>query len=137
MKHTSFLRGLTQLTLYTKLHFFISVYSKMVSFSCNYCQDVVKKPKILNHSQQCGSDSYTCVDCMQTFNLSTIKGHTTCVTETQKYQGKWQPKKPAPTNNKNSNEAKDGKKTNEDKKTEEEEKPPCKKPRTEQPAEEN
>lgn len=63
----------------------------MVSFSCNYCQDVVTKPKVLNHVRSCGGDHYTCVDCMATFDLNTIKGHTSCVSETQKYQGKWKP----------------------------------------------
>lgn len=62
----------------------------MVSFSCNYCNDVVTKPKIQNHARSCGSDSFSCVDCMKVFDLETIKPHTTCVSEVAKYQGKYQ-----------------------------------------------
>ncbi|CBZ23887.1 conserved hypothetical protein [Leishmania mexicana MHOM/GT/2001/U1103] len=64
----------------------------MVSFTCNYCQDVVKKPKVQSHANTCGSDTFTCVDCMQMFDLGTVKGHTSCVTEEEKYQGKWKEK---------------------------------------------
>ncbi|AYU80642.1 LYAR-type C2HC zinc finger containing protein, putative [Leishmania donovani] len=64
----------------------------MVSFTCNYCQDVVKKPKVQSHAYACGCDTFTCVDCMQLFDLGTVKGHTSCVTEEEKYQGKWKEK---------------------------------------------
>ncbi|KAG5490406.1 hypothetical protein JKF63_00526 [Porcisia hertigi] len=64
----------------------------MVSFTCNYCQDVVKKPKVQSHAISCGGDTFTCVDCMHVFDLNTIKGHTSCVTEEEKYQGKWKKK---------------------------------------------
>nr|CCM17266.1 RNA binding protein, putative [Leishmania guyanensis] len=64
----------------------------MVSFTCNYCQDVVKKPKVQSHANACGCDTFTCVDCMRVFDLHTIKGHTSCVTEEEKYQGKWKQK---------------------------------------------
>ncbi|GET90428.1 hypothetical protein, conserved [Leishmania tarentolae] len=64
----------------------------MVSFTCNYCQDVVKKPKVQSHANACGCDTFTCVDCMQVFDLGTVKGHTSCVTEEEKYQGKWKEK---------------------------------------------
>ncbi|KAG5473806.1 hypothetical protein LSCM1_04436 [Leishmania martiniquensis] len=61
----------------------------MVSFTCNYCQDVVKKPKVQSHASTCGCEAFTCVDCMHVFDLHTVKGHTSCVTEEEKYQGKW------------------------------------------------
>ncbi|EKG04632.1 RNA binding protein, putative [Trypanosoma cruzi] len=62
---------------------------RMVSFTCNYCHDVVKKPKVNGHAAQCGGASFTCVDCMEVFDLQTIKQHTSCITETEKYQGRW------------------------------------------------
>lgn len=63
----------------------------MVSFTCHRCQDVVKKPKVRGHASLCGGNAaiFSCVDCMQVFDLQTVKGHTSCVTETQKYQGQW------------------------------------------------
>jgi cell growth-regulating nucleolar protein len=64
----------------------------MVSFTCNHCQDVVKKPKVQGHANTCGSYSFTCVDCMHVFDLNTIKAHTSCVSEEDKYQGKWKQK---------------------------------------------
>lgn len=67
----------------------------MVSFTCHLCQDVVKKPKVVGHAALCGRNeaTFSCVDCMQVFDLQTIKSHTSCVTETQKYQGQWLEKK--------------------------------------------
>ncbi|KAG5497340.1 hypothetical protein JIQ42_03826 [Leishmania sp. Namibia] len=64
----------------------------MVSFTCNCCQDVVKKPKVQSHANACGGETFTCVDCMHVFDLDTVKGHTSCVTEEEKYQGKWKQK---------------------------------------------
>ena len=61
----------------------------MVSFNCQRCQDVVKKPKVPSHAASCGSYSFSCVDCMKLFDLDSIKNHTQCVSEVQKYQGKW------------------------------------------------
>jgi cell growth-regulating nucleolar protein len=65
----------------------------MVSFNCNKCGDVVKKPKVQSHAAQCGTGGYSCVDCMVQFDLNTIANHRECVSETTKYQGKWQEKK--------------------------------------------
>lgn len=65
----------------------------MVSFNCQRCADVVKKPKIPSHAQQCGSKAFTCVDCMVTFDLDTIRDHKECISEVQRYQSKWQEKK--------------------------------------------
>lgn len=61
----------------------------MVSFSCPRCGDVVKKPKVLSHAQMCGVDHLSCIDCMEVFDLESIKQHNACVSEVEKYQGKW------------------------------------------------
>ncbi|OCF35456.1 hypothetical protein I317_04972 [Kwoniella heveanensis CBS 569] len=59
----------------------------MVSFQCDGCADTVKKPKLDQHRSRCHS-SFTCLDCSTTFrNPSEYKGHTTCVSEAEKYQG--------------------------------------------------
>ncbi|KAI0302676.1 hypothetical protein BC826DRAFT_985647 [Russula brevipes] len=58
----------------------------MVSFQCDACTDVVKKPKLDRHHGQCRS-SFTCIDCSATFaGPAQWKGHTSCVTEAEKYQ---------------------------------------------------
>ncbi|KAH9599203.1 zinc finger protein [Trypanosoma melophagium] len=67
----------------------------MVSFTCGRCQDVVKKPKVLSHAHSCGAAGFTCVDCMEVFDLNTVKSHTACISETEKYQGKWRQKSTA------------------------------------------
>jgi cell growth-regulating nucleolar protein len=64
----------------------------MVSFQCQRCSDVVKKPKVVRHASSCGSGWFSCVDCMEAFDLKTIQAHTSCLTEVEKYQGKWIPK---------------------------------------------
>ncbi|KEG12019.1 RNA binding protein [Trypanosoma grayi] len=64
----------------------------MVSFTCSFCQDVVKKPKVVGHANSCRGASFTCVDCMEVFDLNSIKAHTSCITETEKYQGRWRQK---------------------------------------------
>jgi cell growth-regulating nucleolar protein len=64
----------------------------MVSFNCHRCGDVVKKPKVQTHAAQCGTTGYSCVDCMGNFDLASIQAHRECVSEVQKYQGKWQDK---------------------------------------------
>ncbi|KAK7692388.1 hypothetical protein QCA50_004013 [Cerrena zonata] len=58
----------------------------MVSFQCDGCSDVVKKPKLDQHRGKCNS-TFTCIDCFTTFNgPSEYKGHTSCITEAEKYQ---------------------------------------------------
>lgn len=61
----------------------------MVSFNCHVCNDVVKKPKVMSHANSCGTSSYSCVDCMESFDLRSIQGHTSCMSEVAKYQGKY------------------------------------------------
>lgn len=67
----------------------------MVSFTCSRCHDVVKKPKVLSHAQSCGGSatSYSCVDCMQVFDLEAVKAHNSCISEEEKYQGRWKANK--------------------------------------------
>ena len=63
-----------------------SVASQSLSFFYAACTDVVKKPKLDRHYGQCHS-SFTCIDCSATFaGPSQWKGHTTCITEAEKYQ---------------------------------------------------
>ncbi|KAM0786672.1 hypothetical protein ACM66B_002120 [Microbotryomycetes sp. NB124-2] len=58
----------------------------MVSFSCEACNDTVKKPKLPNHYNNCGAP-FTCIDCNVTFySPNEWKTHTSCISEEQKYQ---------------------------------------------------
>ena len=60
--------------------------SKQKFFHNEACVDVVKKPKLDSHYGRCKS-SFTCVDCSTTFsNPAQWKGHTSCVSEAEKYQ---------------------------------------------------
>ncbi|KAG9011514.1 hypothetical protein FRB90_007172 [Tulasnella sp. 427] len=72
----------------------------MVSFQCDGCGDVIKKPKLDSHS--CKS-SFTCLDCNKTFHTpADWKPHTTCISEDQKYQKSvYKPKQPQQRNNAN------------------------------------
>ncbi|KAK2464340.1 hypothetical protein APHAL10511_003797 [Amanita phalloides] len=59
---------------------------KMVSFNCNVCSDVIKKPKLDQHYSRCKS-SFDCIDCSKTFNSpAEWKDHTSCISEAEKYQ---------------------------------------------------
>ncbi|KAF8514128.1 hypothetical protein JB92DRAFT_2719769 [Gautieria morchelliformis] len=50
------------------------------------CADVVKKPKLDQHRARCGA-SFTCIDCSKTFPTPfDWKGHTSCISEAEKYQ---------------------------------------------------
>jgi len=58
----------------------------MVSFSCERCGDIVKKPKADQHIAGCRSPM-SCIDCGNTFSPQEVKSHTQCISEAQKYQG--------------------------------------------------
>ncbi|KAF5837296.1 hypothetical protein DUNSADRAFT_4559 [Dunaliella salina] len=58
----------------------------MVWFCCDYCGDTVKKPKLATHFSHCGSHSFNCVDCCQSFDRKGAQAHSVCLTEAQKYQ---------------------------------------------------
>ncbi|KAG8344140.1 LYAR type C2HC zinc finger [Trypanosoma vivax] len=64
----------------------------MVSFTCSVCQDVVKKPKVAGHANLCRGAVFSCIDCMNVFDCQTVKNHSSCVSEAEKYQGKWRNK---------------------------------------------
>jgi len=50
------------------------------------CGDVVKKPKLDQHSGRCHG-GFDCIDCSKTFGTPTEwKGHTSCISEAEKYQ---------------------------------------------------
>ena len=54
-------------------------------FVCGDCGDTIKKPQLKKHFNACSASILSCVDCGQEFNRHTVQGHTTCVTEHEKY----------------------------------------------------
>ncbi|GJQ12598.1 hypothetical protein GpartN1_g4389.t1 [Galdieria partita] len=58
----------------------------MVSFCCDQCQEVVKKPKIEKHFFTCRTHSVSCVDCGKTFDRASVSSHISCITEKEKYE---------------------------------------------------
>lgn len=60
----------------------------MVAFTCNTCGESVKKNKVEKHLMQCSVSSLSCMDCGQNFYGESYNGHTKCITEAEKYQGK-------------------------------------------------
>lgn len=67
----------------------------MVSFVCDDCQTTVKKPKVQAHLSRCRTYSISCIDCGTSFTASSYTTHTSCVTEKDKYQGKFLKKQAA------------------------------------------
>eukprot|EP00920_Eleutheroschizon_duboscqi_P037493 GHVT01089852.1.p1 GENE.GHVT01089852.1~~GHVT01089852.1.p1 ORF type:complete len:183 (-),score=34.14 GHVT01089852.1:835-1383(-) len=62
----------------------------MVAFTCDVCQDVVKKNKIESHCMHgaCqGAWNFTCLDCGEVFQGFSYKAHNQCITEEDKYNG--------------------------------------------------
>lgn len=59
----------------------------MVSFNCDGCGDVVKKPKLAQHYGRCHAP-VTCLDCSQQF-MHPKDAHTSCVSEDEKYQKRY------------------------------------------------
>ncbi|GAA5973163.1 hypothetical protein JCM11641_006299 [Rhodosporidiobolus odoratus] len=57
----------------------------MVSFCCEQCNDTVKKPKLDQHAGRCRGAQFTCIDCNVTFEGTSYRGHTSCVSEEQRY----------------------------------------------------
>lgn len=62
----------------------------MVSFICNACGQTVRKTQVekhyLNDCRSC--DVLSCIDCGKDFQGDEYAGHTSCITEAEKYQGK-------------------------------------------------
>ncbi|KIW83090.1 hypothetical protein Z517_02333 [Fonsecaea pedrosoi CBS 271.37] len=67
----------------------------MVSFQCEACGDVLTKKKLDPHRNQCRGAVFTCIDCMTTFQGTSYRAHTSCITEDQKYQGALYREKPS------------------------------------------
>ena len=60
----------------------------MVYFQCETCCASLKKKQVENHYlQQCKKSYYfTCLSCGKQFDRETIKNHTQCISEEEKYQ---------------------------------------------------
>ncbi|KAF8819835.1 LYAR-type C2HC zinc finger protein [Cardiosporidium cionae] len=62
----------------------------MVSFTCDICQDVLKKRAIESHCLhgQCRNAwNFTCIDCNCVFEGYAYVEHTSCISEEDKYKG--------------------------------------------------
>jgi len=59
------------------------------TFECGRCNDCFTKKKAEAHLMTRCSGAVTCVDCNVVFDITSIKAHTSCVTETDKYAGRW------------------------------------------------
>lgn len=59
---------------------------KMVSFSCEVCNDTVLKKKLDAHRQRCPGAYFTCIDCSVTFSGTEYRSHTSCISEAEKYE---------------------------------------------------
>ncbi|GAA6041458.1 hypothetical protein JCM8097_001887 [Rhodosporidiobolus ruineniae] len=57
----------------------------MVSFSCENCGDILKKPKLDQHAGRCRGAYFTCIDCNTTFEGTSYRAHTSCMSEEQRY----------------------------------------------------
>eukprot|EP00922_Rhytidocystis_sp_ex-Travisia-forbesii_P004478 GHVS01006553.1.p1 GENE.GHVS01006553.1~~GHVS01006553.1.p1 ORF type:complete len:225 (+),score=17.32 GHVS01006553.1:63-737(+) len=85
----------------------------MVSFTCGVCQDVVTKNQVDKHCSrpQCTSAwHFTCIDCNKTFEGYDYQSHTSCISEEDKYYGKFAKRKKekatdVPTKNPNEKES--------------------------------
>eukprot|EP00002_Diphylleia_rotans_P037119 TRINITY_DN8268_c0_g1_i1.p2 TRINITY_DN8268_c0_g1~~TRINITY_DN8268_c0_g1_i1.p2 ORF type:complete len:195 (-),score=56.94 TRINITY_DN8268_c0_g1_i1:158-742(-) len=59
----------------------------MVYFVCDKCQTTLKKNQVDKHYGHCRNPSVSCVDCGVSFPDEEYNGHTTCISEAEKYQG--------------------------------------------------
>ncbi len=59
----------------------------MVSFSCDYCQDVQTRKRVDSHFFRCRTRSVSCIDCGAQFDARSVKSHTSCISEAEKYEG--------------------------------------------------
>ncbi|GAA5995911.1 uncharacterized protein JCM10292_004824 [Rhodotorula paludigena] len=57
----------------------------MVSFSCGNCGDTMKKNRLDQHAQRCRGAYFECIDCNTTFEGTSYRAHTSCVSEEQRY----------------------------------------------------
>jgi len=62
----------------------------MVSFICGVCASTLKKNQVNRHCESCrGAWVFTCVDCGKDFEGFGFDAHTSCITEAEKYHGKF------------------------------------------------
>ncbi|CAM9170771.1 unnamed protein product [Chrysoparadoxa australica] len=62
----------------------------MVFFSCEGCNESLKKSQVARHVNACPARNcwgVTCVDCQVVFEGDSYAAHTSCVSEAEKYQG--------------------------------------------------
>lgn len=60
----------------------------MVFFSCEGCNETLKKAQVENHLRRalCSRYPVSCVDCSQVFPGSLYQAHTSCISEAEKYE---------------------------------------------------
>ncbi len=61
----------------------------MVFFTCNACGQSIRKNRVEKHWQsECRNcEVLSCMDCGKDFHGEEYAGHTSCITEAEKYQG--------------------------------------------------
>ena len=60
----------------------------MVYFQCETCCETLKKKQVENHYlHQCrNATHFMCLSCQGLFDRNTIKAHTSCISEDEKYK---------------------------------------------------
>jgi len=58
----------------------------MVFFNCEACNETLKKNQVEKHFYKCRTSGVTCIDCSVTFYGSDYAGHTSCISEAEKYE---------------------------------------------------
>ena len=60
----------------------------MVYFQCETCVETLKKKQVENHyKHQCkNAHHFRCITCQKVFDRETIKAHTSCISEDEKYK---------------------------------------------------
>ena len=63
----------------------------MVCFTCDICGATLKKNQVEKHYKTVCRDAwyFTCIDCNKVFEGVEYEKHTSCITETEKYAGKF------------------------------------------------
>lgn len=81
--------GMFQMRSMDSFLFFLFVITLlyMVSFVCDSCQETLKKAKLDSHFSRCRNAQFSCIDCSVSFEGTSYKFHTSCISEEQKYQG--------------------------------------------------
>jgi cell growth-regulating nucleolar protein len=58
----------------------------MVYFQCEICSETLKKKQTETHHFRCRNAHYSCLTCFANFDRDTIKQHTACISEDEKYK---------------------------------------------------